>query len=425
MKEERSRLTGPRLREPAMTDPTTPAHFDVAVVGAGPAGLVAAFVLARAGFSTALIAPASRPDDVRTTALLGGSVTFFETLGLWREIAAAGAELAVMRLVDDTGRLIRAPEASFRAAEIGRDSFGVNIVNSALTRILDAHVASARRLTRIEAAVESADLGIDRAALTLSDGRTVEARLVVAADGKKSRLREAAGIGTTDWAHPQSALVLNLSHPVPHRFVSTEFHGPHGPFVLVPLPGNRSSVVLVERPEEAERLRDLDDDALAIELERRAHSILGRFTVEPGRQVWPLASMIATSHGAKRVALVGEAAHTFPPIGAQGLNLSLRDIAALAEIVVDAARAKRDIGAAETLAAYEKSRRLDVETRTRGVDVANRALLSDLLPVQAVRSLGFALTNSVGPLRRLVMREGLTPSWSTPRLMRGLDISAV
>ncbi len=408
-----------------MTASTAPATFDVAVVGAGPAGLAAAFLLARTGFSTALIAPKTRPDDVRTTALLGGSVKFFETLGLWSEIASAGANLAVMRLVDDTGRLFRAPEASFRAAEIGLDTFGVNIVNSALTTILDTHVATAPRLTRIEAAVESADLGGDAARLALSTGETVAARLVVAADGKKSRLREAAGIGTTAWAHPQSALVLNLLHPVPHRFVSTEFHGPNGPYVLVPLPGNRSSVVLVERPEEAERLRDLDDTALALELERRAHSIFGRFTVEPGRQVWPLSSMIADNHGTKRVALVGEAAHTFPPIGAQGLNLSLRDIASLAEIVAEAARAKKDIGSEETLRAYEKSRRLDVETRTRGVDVANRALLSDLLPVQAVRSLGFALANSIGPLRRLVMREGLTPSWSTPRLMRGLDIAAV
>ncbi len=408
-----------------MTVPTSPARFDVAVVGAGPAGLAAAFLLARTGFSTALIAPATRPDDVRTTALLGGSVAFFETLGLWKEIAAAGAELAVMRLVDDTGRLIRAPEATFRAAEIGHDSFGVNIVNSALTRILDAHVFGAPRLTRIEAAVESADLGPACAALTLSTGATVTARLAVAADGRKSRLREAAGISTTAWAHPQSALVLNLTHPVPHRFVSTEFHGPHGPYVLVPLPGDRSSVVLIETPDEADRLKDLPDDVLALELERRAHSIFGRFTVEPGRQVWPLSSMIANSHGTRRVALVGEAAHTFPPIGAQGLNLSLRDIASLVEVLADAARAKADIGSEETLRAYEKSRRLDVETRTRGVDVANRALLSDLLPVQAVRSLGFALANTIGPLRRLIMREGLTPSWSTPRLMRGLDIAAV
>lgn len=407
-----------------MTDTTAPTTYDVAVVGAGPAGLAAAIVFARAGFATALIAPATRPDDVRTTALLGGSVTFFQTLGLWDEIAAAGAELAVMRLIDDTGRLIRAPEASFRATEIGLPSFGVNIVNSALTGILDARVA-ASPVTRIEATVETADLGAAAATLHLSTGETVAARLVVAADGRKSRLREAAGITTTGWAHPQSALVLNLAHPVPHGLVSTEFHGPAGPFVLVPLPGNRSSVVLVERPEEAERLRDLADDALALELERRAHSLLGRFTVEPGRQVWPLASMIADRHGAARVALVGEAAHTFPPIGAQGLNLSLRDIASLAEIAAEARAARRDIGGEETLRSYEKSRRLDVETRTRGVDLANRALLSDLLPVQAVRSLGFALANRIGPLRRLIMREGLTPTWSTPRLMRGLDIASV
>lgn len=408
-----------------MTATAEISRFDVAVVGAGPAGLAAAILLARCGLSTALVAPASRPDDVRTTALLGGSVAFFRTLGLWDEIAAAGAELATMRLVDDTGRLFRAPEATFRADEIGLDGFGVNIVNSALTAVLDARVAKSPRLVRIEAAVEAADLGGEEATLRLSTGTSLAARLVVAADGKKSKLREAAGIETTTWAHPQSALVLNLSHPVPHGSVSTEFHRPAGPYVLVPLPGNRSSVVLVERPEEAERLKALDDASLALELERLAHSILGRFTVEPGRQVWPLSSMIAKSHGRSRVALVGEAAHTFPPIGAQGLNLSLRDIASLAEVVVEAARERRDIGGADVLAAYERSRRLDVETRTRGVDLANRALLSDLLPIQAMRSFGFALANRIGPLRRTIMREGLTPSWSTPRLMRGLDIAAV
>lgn len=397
--------------------------FDVAVVGAGPAGLCAAILFARLGLSTALIAPAARPDDVRTTALLGGSVSFFQTLGLWDAIALAGADLAVMRLIDDTGRLIRAPEATFRAAEIGRDSFGVNIVNAALTAILDQRIATTD-VARIEATVEAAELGGNAATLTLSTGARVTARLVVAADGKKSKLREAAGIGTTAWAHPQSALVLNLAHPIPHDHVSTEFHGPSGPFVLVPLPGKRSSVVLVERPEEAERLKTLPDAALALELERRAHSLLGRFTVEPGRQVWPLSSMIADSHGRARVALIGEAAHTFPPIGAQGLNLSLRDIASLAEIVADADRAHRDIGGDETLRAYEKARRLDVETRARGVDIANRALLSELLPVQALRSLGFALATRIAPLRRLMMKEGLTPSWSTPRLMRGLDIAS-
>ncbi|MCE1236597.1 MAG: UbiH/UbiF family hydroxylase [Hyphomicrobiales bacterium] len=400
----------------------TVSRFDVAVVGAGPAGLAAAALLAEEGFATALIAPPSRPDDVRTTALLGGSVPFLKSLGVWTAIEAAGAALATMRLVDATDRLIRAPEANFHAREIGLPAFGVNVVNRELTRILDEKVASLPNLVRIEEVVTNAAPLADRVELTLASGRIVAAPLAVAADGKASRLREAAGIDVTTWAHPQSALVLNLSHERPHHDVSTEFHTKTGPYVLVPLPGDRSSVVLIETPEEAERLRALPDADLSRELERRARSLLGRMTVEPGRQVWPLSSLVAKSYGAKRIALVGETAHTFPPIGAQGLNLTLRDVASLGEILAAARRDHADLGAPAVLAKYERARRLDVETRTRGVDVANRALLSDLLPVQAARAVGFFLADRLPPLRRLVMREGLTPSLLAPRRMRGLDL---
>jgi 2-octaprenyl-6-methoxyphenol hydroxylase len=412
-----------------MTEPSPPLppsadaadRFDVAVVGAGPAGLAAAALLAEAGFSTALVAPPARPDDVRTTALLGGSVPFLKSLGVWEAIEAAGAPLATMRLVDATDRLIRAPEANFHAREIGLPYFGVNVINRDLTRILDAKIAELPRLTRIEEAVATVTPLPDRIDLVTASGRRLTARLAVAADGKTSRLREAAGIATTTWAHPQSALVLNLAHQVPHRDISTEFHTATGPYVLVPLPGDRSSVVLIETPEEAERLRGLSDADLSRELERRARSLLGRMTVEPGRQVWPLASLVAKSYGANRVALVGETAHTFPPIGAQGLNLSLRDVAALGEVLEKARREHRDLGGADTLASYERSRRIDVETRARGVDLANRALLSDALPIQAARAFGFYLAGRLSPLRRLVMREGLTPSLIAPRRMRGLD----
>lgn len=413
-----------------MTDPSAPpsspaqapSRFDVAVVGAGPAGLATAALLAEAGFSTALIAPPTRPDDVRTTALLGGSVPFLQSLGVWEAIETAGAPLATMRLVDATDRLIRAPEANFHAREIGLPSFGVNVVNRELTRVLDAKVAGLEHLVRIEEAVATVTPLPDRVDLVTTSGRIVSAALAVAADGKTSRLREAAGIATTTWAHPQSALVLNLAHEVPHREVSTEFHTKTGPYVLVPLPGNRSSVVLIETPEEAERLRALSDADLSRDLERRARSLLGRMTVEPGRQVWPLSSLVAKSYGENRIALVGETAHTFPPIGAQGLNLSLRDAAALAEILAKARREHRDLGGADVLRAYERSRRIDVETRARGVDLANRALLSDSLPIQAARAFGFFLAGKLPPLRRLVMREGLTPSLVAPRLMRGLGL---
>lgn len=407
-----------------MTSQTeTAPTVDVAVVGAGPAGLAAATLFGDLGFSTALVAPPTRPGDTRTTALLGGSEEFLRRLDVWDDIAAAGAELVTMRLVDATDRLIRAPEAAFHAREIGRPHFGINVANTDLTRILDARLATLPAVARFATTVGAAHPGAESVALDLADGGRLAASLVVAADGRRSLLRDAAGIETRTWAHDQAALVLNLAHERLHDGVSTEFHGPTGPYVLVPLPGRRSSVVLVERPEEAERLKALDDDALALELERRAHSLLGRMTVEPGRQVWPLSSLVATSHGRNRIALVGETAHTFPPIGAQGLNLSLRDVAALAEIAAAARRGREDIGSAAVLGRYERARRLDVESRARGVDLANRALLSDSLPIQVARSFGFYLASRFAPLRRLVMREGLTPSLFAPRLMRGLDVA--
>lgn len=398
------------------------AAFDVAVVGAGPSGLMAALLVAGLGFETALIAPESRPDDTRTTALLGGSVKLLERMGLWEALAARGQPLEVMRLVDDTGRLIRAPEAVFRAPEIGIGTFGSNITNRDITEVLDARAAAEPKLTRILGAVtdvRTRETGID---LTLDDGRTIAAAVAVAADGRRSKLREAAGIEVSTWSYPQSALVLNMRHTAEHNDVSTEFHTRSGPFVLVPLPGKRTSIVLVEKPEVAERLNAMNDADLAIELERRSHSILGRIEIESERQLWPLSGMTAKRVAAKRVFLVGETAHVFPPIGAQGLNLSARDVAALGEVLARARREGRDLGSAGTMDAYERARRIDVETRTRGVDMADRLLLSDALPAQVVRSLGFWAINRFAPLRHLVMREGLMPSFAAPRMMRGLKV---
>lgn len=392
--------------------------FDVAIVGAGPSGLVAALVLAREGIRTALVAPASVPTDHRTTALLGGSVTLLDRLGVLEALTERGAELRTMRLVDVTGRLVRAPEVSFNAREIGRDSFGINVMNTDIVEVLSAAASSRPEVTRIEASVEAAEVGDRRVTLVTADGRRIEARLAVAADGRRSRLREAAGIGVDTWDYPQSALVLNLDTQFPHDAISTEFHGPHGPYVLVPLPGKRVSVVLVEKPDVTERLADLDDAALGYECERRAHSLLGRMSVASRRQVFPLSGLTARRFGQNRVVLVGEAGHVFPPIGAQGLNLGLRDVGHLGEVVARARREGGDLGAPGVTEAYDRARKPDVKARTTAVDLFDRALLSDLLPVQVARSLGLTLADRIAPLRRLIMREGLTPSLVTPRLMR-------
>ena len=214
------------------------------------------------------------------------------------------------------------------------------------------------------------------------------------------------------------ALTLNLGHTRPHNSVSTEFHTETGPFTLVPLPGLRSSLVCVEQPDEAERLAELDPEALSAEIERRAHSILGKIAVEDGRGLFPLGTETARSFGRRRVALIGEAAHVFPPIGAQGLNLGLRDAATISELVAETHRDGGDIGAADLLARYDRLRRADVTTRAFAVDALNRSLLSDFLPVQGARGLGLYLLDRIAPLRRAFMREGVQPA-AQPRLMRG------
>ena len=218
--------------------------------------------------------------------------------------------------------------------------------------------------------------------------------------------------------YPQVALTLNLGHARPHNGISTEFHTETGPFTLVPLPGLRSSLVCVLDPDGAEEIGALDAPALSMEIERRAHSILGKMSVEGGRGLFPLAVETAQSFGRDRIALVGEAAHVIPPIGAQGLNLGLRDAATIAELVVEARQDGADVGSNELLARYDRMRRTDVTNRAVAVDVLNRSLLSDFLPVQGARGFGLYLLDRIAPLRRAVMREGVEPA-AQPRLMRG------
>jgi 2-octaprenyl-6-methoxyphenol hydroxylase len=322
--------------------------------------------------------------------------------------------------VDDTARLLRTSEITFDAAEIGLEAFGYNMQNRDLLAALDEAAAiPGTPLIRIGCAARVITTTEDAVTIVLENGDEVSAQLVIGADGRRSLCRAAAGIDSDARAYPQMALTFNLAHSRPHRDFSTEFHTSQGPFTLVPLPGQRSSLVFVTDPENAQAIAALDDAALADELERRAHSILGKFTVEAGRGAFPLAMESAGRFASSRIALIGEAAHVLPPIGAQGLNLGLRDGATIAEIVVDAKRTGDDPGAPSVLEHYERSRRADVTTRAVAVDLLNRTLLSDFLPLQGARQLGFFMLQNIGPLRRAVMREGVTPAFSHPRLMRG------
>ena len=391
----------------------------VIVVGGGPAGLTAAVTLASAGLSTVLVGKRPARPDNRTTALFAGSITALETLGVWPLCAAQAAPMRAMRIVDDTGRLWRAPEVKFEADEIDLDAFGYNIENFHLVAALEQRAASLTNLRIVEAEVSDVAPHDDAVAVTLKDGDVISAPLVIAADGRRSLCREAAGIAVDERDYPQVALTVCFKHTRPHRDTSTEFHTPHGPFTLVPLPGLRSSLVWVLDPADADQIKDLSNEELGVEIERASHSILGKITVEPGRGQFPLSVATAERFGANRIALVGEAAHVIPPIGAQGLNLGLRDAASIGEVVVTAARDGGDIGGDDVLAAYEKTRRADVGTRALAIDLLNRTLLTDFLPVQGLRGLGFYMIDRIGPLRRAVMREGVQPAIAQPRLMRG------
>lgn len=392
---------------------------EVVVVGGGPVGLTAAIALASAGVETALVAMPAAVADNRTTALLASSVTALDTLGVWERCADQAAPLKRMRLVDDTARLLRAPEVCFNAAEIGLPAFAYNIENRHLLAALEARARDIPSLRSIGAKAETVTIGDSHIVVSLSDGGQVTARLAIGADGRRSLCRAAAGIETESRRYPQTALTYNLAHTRPHGDTSTEFHTESGPFTLVPLPGQRSSLVFVVDPAEAPRIAALADAELAGEIERRSHSLLGKVAIEAGRGVFPLGSEIARRFGQNRIVIVGEAAHVMPPIGAQGLNLGLRDAATIGELVVATRRDGGDVGAEELTSRYEHMRRADVTSRSVAVDLLNRSLLSGFLPLQGARGFGLYLLDKIGPLRRAVMREGVAPAVSQPRLMRG------
>ncbi|MBB3953057.1 UbiH/UbiF family hydroxylase [Aureimonas jatrophae] len=381
---------------------------DAVVVGGGLAGYAAALGLARAGLDTLLLAPGAQFDR-RSTAIIGDSVEYLEGLGIPLRHLSNAQPLEAMRIIDDTRRLFRAPNVEFRASEIDLPSFGYNILNADLG---DALRAAAERCTgTLEIRSEpAASIEISDAYATVRCGdASVRCRLLVGADGRKSSIRERSHISVREWAYPQTAIVLNFQHERTHDGTSTEFHTRTGPFTTVPLPGRRSSLVWVETPHVASEIENGTPAELSRMVEERMHSILGAVDVEEGWQAFPLQGAIAGRMTGPRVALVGEAAHVSPPIGAQGLNLGLRDAAAL---VAAAKRHRDDPGGNAMLADYEGQRRIDVTTRSAAVDWLNRSLLTDLLPIQAARTVALGIVGRSSLLRRALMREGVSPGSS-------------
>jgi 2-octaprenyl-6-methoxyphenol hydroxylase len=410
------------MTEPAFATDARPLR-DVAVVGAGPAGLAAALALAHVGAEVVLIGPAPRtpdggPHDTRTAALLASSVDLLKALKVWEAIAPHAAPLRTIRIVDASQSLFRSPEITFEARELGLDAFGYNIPNTVLVEALYARARGVLD-AMVPASVSRIAFDGNGARLTCDDGTDVAARLVAAADGRRSTCREAAGIGTRAWRYDQSAIATSFHHTLPHDGISTELHREGGSVTTVPLPDpHASSLIWVGSRAELARLMQLGDTAFAEALAERLGGVLGRILDTCARAAFPVEGLSADTLGARRTALVGEAAHILPPIGAQGLNLGLRDAAALADCVADARARGADPGGDETLAAYARARRLDVLSRTIGVDLLNRSLLTGFAPLQAARGAILHGLAALPFLRRAVMRVGLEPPTELPSLMR-------
>jgi len=384
-------------------------RFEIAIAGGGLAGSIAALAFARQGFSVAFIAPEEARVDNRTTALMDDAICFLDNLGLWMQVRPHAAALQTMRIIDGTDRLVRAPTVSFRAQEIGIDAFGYNIPNAPFLKVLADAIAAEPVIGVKRASVEKLVSAEGEATLTLSNGETIAAGLVIGADGRMSKVRQSMGIDVRTVSYPQTALVLNFAHDLPHGGISTEFHTETGPFTIVPLGERRCSLVWVVKPEQARDLVDMTDEALNRRIEERMGSMLGKVRIETRPQAWPLSAITARAFGKANVALIGEAAHVFPPIGAQGLNLSLRDIQCAVDL---AAKARASHGSLAIGDDYDRARRADVLTRTAGIDLFNRSLLSGFLPVQMLRAAGLQLLSSVPPLRHLLMQEGVAPGRS-------------
>ncbi len=396
---------------------------DIFIIGSGPAGLATALGLSRlkAGITCfgPKIIPANENPDTRTIALFQGSIEFLKNLGIWDECIEHSTKLRTIRILDNTKRLIRSPETTFNASELGLEVFGYNIPNAILIEKLYQAFIKTNPDAYVETSAVTELKYTDKEVIAqTSEGKTYSATLAIGADGKKSLSREAAHIKTTSWRYPQTALVCNFAHSLPHEEISNEFHCEAGPTTTVPLEGSNSSLVLVETPSKISRMNALDDKAFASELEKRMHGLLGDITSIGKRAQFPLSGLTARTFAQNRIALIGEAAHVIPPIGAQGLNLGLRDAAALIETLDQQSIENGDYGSPEILAAYNKARNTDIWSRTFAVDILNRSLLSGFLPVQAFRSITFGLINKVGPLRRFLMKQGMQPDFALPSLMK-------
>ena len=389
--------------------------YTAIISGSGPAGLVAAILLAQENVACAVVAPASALDDNRTVALMQPAIRLLKFIGVWPgTLASACAPLQHLHMIDDTGNLVQAPNIEFAAAEMGHDAFGWNVPIASLVPVLRAR-AEELGVEFIDGRSQSMFDDGKSVTLTLGDGQKLNAKVILAADGVNSPLRAQLGISMTEWKFDQSAMATSFSHSQPHNNTSTEWHKHAGPFATVPLPGLRSSLVWMDRPHRIAALMSLSDAELAAEIQIETHGRLGRIFEMGPRKSFPMSGRRATRLAKSRCLLLAEAAHVLPPIGAQGLNLSLRDAAFAADVIIG----EKDPGTDAVMQAYEKARAFDVSARQQTVSLMNHTLLADSLPLNLARVAGLTLVNYVPALRAQAMREGLSPSSGLPFAMRG------
>ncbi len=412
---------------------------DVAIVGGGMVGMTLAAALGSAGLSVAIVdaevpaAMTAAAFDGRSSAIAFGSQQVLAGIGAWAAMAAEAQPILDIRVSDGTAtggvsRLFLHYDHRDLAAGsgVGKDAppLGFIVENRVIRRALLRRLAELPNVTHAAPArVVGVERRADAAVLHLDDGRSVSSRLVVAADGRNSPVRAAAGIRTTEWAYAQTGIVCTVAHEKPHGGVAHEHFLPAGPFAMLPMVDDvgvhRSSIVWTERRDLAPAMMALDDAAFAAEIERRFGPSLGRLRPIGGRFAYPLTLVHAERYVDHRLALLGDAAHAIHPIAGQGLNLGLRDVAALAETIVDAQRLGLDIGDGLALERYQRWRRFDNLVLMAVTDGMNRLFSNDIAPVRLARDLGMAAVNRLPPLKRLFMRHAMGMVGDLPRLARG------
>ena len=396
---------------------------ELLIAGGGLTGLLLGIACAGAGLTVAIV---DRQDpaalladdfDGRSSAISYGSHKVLDAIGLWPEIASDAEPILEIRVADGDSPLF----LHYDHRELGTGApLGYIVENRILRRVLTNRARSIPNLLFLAPlAVGSVSTTAFGATAALSDGGQIRAGLVAAADGRQSPLRCAAGIRTIEWRYPQTGIVTTVRHQRPHNGIAVEHFMRAGPFAILPMTGNRSSIVWTERAELAPRLVALSDAAFAADLAARFGDFLG--PVEPigPRWTYPLTLLLAERYVETRLALVGEAAHTIHPIAGQGLNLGIRDVAALAELVIDARRLGLDIGSETVMLRYQQWRRFDALVLAAVTDGLNRLFSNPLPPVQLARDIGLAAVNRLPPLKRLLMRDAMGIVGDLPRLVRG------